>query len=327
MSRILVTGGATPIGERLVRALLEDPEVEHVLAVGPESPDVALPFRHPAHLTWLQVDLAKPRQVHSLLFGPARSLGITAVVHSAYQHRATEKGRRLRALNVESTRELLTLSERHPTIRRFVYRSFTEVYRISADLPILIEEDHPLNLSPSAPQWIRDRVEADLTVCTRMGLSPLHIMVLRCAECLAQGTGSQLFDYLESPVCFRPLGFNPMVNLITVADIVHAIQLALRRGGEGVYNIAGKDTLPLASAVIRWNRIGMPLPGLWLQFFYRLRSSTGDHDFRYGMNQLRFHYGGILYGRRAREELGYEPQTGVDWPVAVSEAWGQDQPT
>jgi hypothetical protein len=34
------------------------------------------------------------------------------------------------------------------------------------------------------------------------------------------------------------------------------------------------------------------------------------------MNRRRFHYSGVLDGRRAREVLGYVPSVPVDWPVA-----------
>ena len=43
-------------------------------------------------------------------------------------------------------------------------------------------------------------------------------------EALAPGTGSQLYDYLESPVCLRPAGYDPMVNLLTIEDAALALQ-------------------------------------------------------------------------------------------------------
>jgi UDP-glucose 4-epimerase len=322
VKRVLVTGASSVLGERIVRRLLEETSVESVLAVGPDPQETALPFTHPSHLRYLQVDLSKPRQIHRLLFGPAKDMGMNVILHSAYQHRASEGGRRLRALSVESTRELLALSERHPTLQHFVYRSFAEVYLIGADLPSLIEEDHPLNLAPGAPQWIRDRVEADLTVCAAMGLSPLRIAVLRCAECLAPGTGSQLYDFLESPICFRPLGFNPMVNVLSLDDCTRAVLLAVNGEAQGTFNIPGRDTLPLASAILKWNRMGIPLPNGLVKSLYRWRSRLTGHEFRYGMNQRRFHYSGVLDGRRAKHALAYVPEQGVDWPAPTIEKWG-----
>jgi hypothetical protein len=48
---------------------------------------------------------------------------------------------------------------------------------------------------------------------------------------------------------------------------------------------------------------------------YRWRRQLRGHDFSYGMNRRRFHYSGVLDGRRARDVLGYVPSTGIDWPV------------
>ena len=322
MSAVLVTGASSTLGERLVRSLLADDEVDHVLAVGLKEPEAALPFSQSARFTYLQVDLSKSRDFRRLLFGPARDLHVETVFHTAQVESAAGEGRYVRALNVESTRQLLELAEHHPTIRRLVYRSFAEVYQVQADLPALIEEDHPLNLAAGAPQWIRDRVEADLTVCAAMGLSRLRIAVLRCAEVLAPGCGSQLHDYLESPVCFRPAGYNPMINVLSVRDLVHAMELAYRSSHQGVFNVPGRDTLPLSTAILKWGSVGVPVPSPWLTPIYAWRRRVTGHDFRFGMNRRRFTYSGILDGTRARTVLGYQPEQGIDWPLPVSEAWG-----
>lgn len=314
---VLVTHSESPIGERLVKELLRMDSVEHVLAVGSAPRERVLPFAWPRRLQYLQVDLRRTRHIHRLLFGQARALGVDTLIHTTHHHSPYQSGRRLHALNVRSTRELLEMSERHPTIERFVYRSGAEVYQIQADLPVLIEEDHPLNLGRGAPQWIRDRVQADLAACTRMGLSPLHIVVLRFAECLAPGTGSQLYDYLESPVCFRPPGYNPMINVITIADTIQALVKAIRCEGQGVFNVPGRDTLPLNRAILEWGRVALPLPDNLITTIYRLRGRITGHEFRYGMNRRRFHYSGILDGTRARRELDYTPCHPVEWPVSL----------
>lgn len=312
---VLVTGADAPIGERLIRSLLEDPEVGHVLAVGARPMEEALPFANERRLTYLAVDLSRERRVRELLFGPARDLGVEVVLHTSMGRAANEEGKRVHALNVDATRDLLALCERHPTINRFVLKSYSEVYQVQADLPVLIGEDHPLNLSPNAPQYVRDRVEADLHACVRMGLSSLQIIVLRCAEVLMPGTGSQLYDYLESPVCFRPIGYDPMLNVMSAKDMVSALQHAAHCRSQGVFNVPGFDTLPLSLCIEKWGRPAIPVPGSWMTPLYRWRRKARGHDFSYGMNRRRFHYSGVLDGRRARDVLGYKPENGVDWPV------------
>src|SRR5690606_25652292 len=124
----------------------------------------------------------------------------------------------------------------HPTINRFIYRSFAEVYALRHTTSDLIDEESPLEFDPASPQWLRDRVEADLTVCAHFA-SPLRITVLRYAEILAPESGSQLWDYLSSRVCLRPLGFDPMLNVLSPDDAATACIAALRKGEVGVFNI------------------------------------------------------------------------------------------
>lgn len=312
---VLVTGVGEPIGERLVRLLLTDSRVGHVIGISGREPST-LPLPPQERLTCFRVDLRRSRQVHEVLFGPAREHAIDVVVHTAMSRSAAEEGESVYAFNVESVRSLIELGERHPTIERLVLRSAAEVYQRQRDLPVLIGEDHPLNLQGNAPQWVRDRVEADLTACTRMGLSTLDIVVLRMAEVLAPGTGSQLFDYLESAVCFRPAGYDPMINVLTIEDAAIALSRAVHADAYGVFNVPGADTLPLSACIRKWGRVGIPVPGPWLTPLYRWRARFTGHDFRYGMNRRRFHYSGVLDGSRAREVLGYVPAHPVSWPVS-----------
>lgn len=315
MIGVLVTGATTAIGERLVRSLVADMRVRHVVAVGRTPESQALPFAHGDRLTYFQVDLAKSRRVHDLLFGPARDLNIEVVVHLDHHEDAFDQGRRARLETVEATRSILELSHRHPTIRRVVLKSYAEVYRVSLDLPVLVTEDHPLNLDPRAPQYIRDRVEADLTACSRMGFLDAEVIVLRCAEALGPGTGSQLYSFLDAPVALRPAGFDPMVNVATIADIAVALELATHGSGEGVFNVPGYDTLPLSEAIRKWGTPCIPTPGPILRSAYRLRHAVVGSAFSYGINRRRMHYGLVLAGNRAAEELGYVPENPVDWPV------------
>lgn len=315
MISVLVTGATTPVGERLVRSLVADTRVKHVLAVGREAADAALPFSHNQRLTYVSVDLGKSRKVRELLFGAARDLGVEVVVHLGQHRSARAKGRSVHAANVEALRAILDLADRHPTIRRVILKSFAAVYRVGLDLPVLVTEDHPLNLAPGSPQYVRDRVEADLTACARMGLADFETVVLRCAEALGPGTGSQLYDYLDAPVAFRPAGFDPMVNVASVADMVQALEKATYGSGEGVFNIPGYDTLPLTEASRKWGTTSVPLPGFAIRPAYNLRHLLTGSDFSYGLNRHRMHLGLVLDGTRARDVLGYVPMHPIDWPI------------
>ncbi|TVQ91326.1 MAG: hypothetical protein EA397_09700 [Deltaproteobacteria bacterium] len=316
MNSVLVTGVATPIGLSLVDHLLRDTRVGHVVAASHLSRVEALGARQHPRLSYVKVDLTRTRKVHDLLFGAARDRGVEVIAHLAQHRRVRYGGRLAHKLNVESLRSILDLSDRHPTIRRVIVKSYAEIYRVSLHLPVLVSEDHPLDLSPGAPQWVRDRVEADLTACARMGLSDAEIVVLRCAEALAPETGSQLYDLLDGPIAFRPLGYDPMVNVATIEDLVAAMTRAIHGSGEGVFNIPGYDTLPLSEAIARWGTAQLPAPGSLISPLYNMRHRVLGTDFSYGMNRRRMHYGLVLDGTRARKRLGYVPQHPVAWPRA-----------
>lgn len=312
MNGVLVTGATTPLGIELICELIADEAVDSVLAVGAERADRTPRLPPTDKLRYLARDLTRARDIRDLLFSEARELGVRTIVHAAH-HRATDEGKKVHRLNVESTRLLLELAERHPTIERFVFRSHADVYQVDHDQPTFIEETHPLRIAARMPQWVRDRVEADVTVCMRMGMSELSIAVLRCSEVFAPNVGSQLHDYLQSRVCFRPLGFDPMLQLMAPKDAVTALHLAVTGDAEGVFNIPGKDVLPLSRAIEEAGRRAVAVPGPLLTPLYGARRFALGTQFRYGLNAWRFHFGGILDGRRAEEVLGYEPSHWVSW--------------
>lgn len=314
MPSILVTGATTRLGRELVTRFLADENVSHVVAVSHESPSSVDDLPQSERFSYHCVDLAKSRQVHDMLFGPARDHKVEIVVHLGHQADPYVRGRRVHMASVEAVRSILSLSDRHPSIRRVILRSYAEVYRVRMDLPVLVTEDHPLNLSSTAPQYVRDRVEADLTACARMGLVKASIVVLRCAEALESNTGSQLYDYLNGRVSPRPAGFDPMINVASVHDLATAIERATQGTEQGVFNIPGYDTLPLSEVIRKWGATSVPLPSLLLRPMFRLQHLTTGSTFEYDLNHHRMHFGLVLDGTRAQQVLGYTPTNAIPWP-------------
>lgn len=306
MNGVLVTFATSSEGIELCRRFAGRAKV---IAAGPQSARSVAPLFAPYGIRYVEADLTHSRHRRSLLFGEALQAGVSAVVHGPVQRR---DGRRIHC-EADAVRELLHLCERHPTVRRFVYRSSADVYRIRAHDPALIDDEHPLEASPLAPAWLRDRVEADLAACGRVGVSPLRLAVLRCAEVI--GNGGQLRAWLDSEPCLRPLGFDPMVNVLSASDCVRAIALAAESDACGVFNVPGADTLPLSELAARAGRLSVAVPGFALRAVYALRGALRETRFDYRANARRFHFGGVLSGDRARKVLGYEPAVPISWPT------------
>jgi UDP-glucose 4-epimerase len=308
--RVLVTGASATLGNALVARLEEDPSVDKILAVS-LRPRSTGGFGD--RTEWVGVDLHRSRDLRTLLFGRVREAGIDTVVHMAEHPDASDDGRSVHALNVDRTRELLHLCQRHPTIERLIYRGHGQIYRIDGETPTVLDEEQPLDTSPRVPQWVRDRVEADQAVCTYFGLSATRITILRCAEIFAPRAGSQTWDYVQSRVCFRPLGYDPMLHLLTVEDAVRAITLALGAGVTGIFNVPGADILPLSAVIRKARRRAIPVPGPLIAPLYRFRHLALGTQFRWDLNARRYRWSGVLDGTRAQTQLGYCPRHAIRW--------------
>ena len=127
--RVMVLGAASPLGGAVVHDLVAR-GVGHILAVDPpghaSSAEGELTLATAAQLTRVEADLTRSRNRRSLLFGPGRDQAIDTVVDLAMHRSIRPTGARVHELNVESTRELLGLAERHPTISAFILKKLSD---------------------------------------------------------------------------------------------------------------------------------------------------------------------------------------------------------
>jgi UDP-glucose 4-epimerase len=118
------------------------------------------------------------------------------------------------------------------------------------------------------------------------------------------------------------LGFDPMVQVIHESDVVRAIGRALVPGGRGIYNIAGPEPLPLSHIVKLLGKPSIPVPytlgkallkRLWAFRLANFPAPELDH----------IRYVCMVDDRRAREELGYAPETRIEETVrsVTLESW------
>jgi hypothetical protein len=109
-----------------------------------------------------------------------------------------------------------------------------------------------------------------------------------------------------------------MLNLLSVDDAARALHLAVHARGSGLYNIPGRDTLPLSRVIALAGRADVAVPGPLLEPLYRLRHLVTGFSFRYDLNAHRFHFTGLLDGEVAARELGYRPATAIAWSACAA---------
>ena len=98
-----------------------------------------------------------------------------------------------------------------------------------------------------------------------------------------------------------------MVQVIHESDVVRAIELALRPGIRGIFNVAGPEPVPLSRyiKILGRQRIGVPysLARLVMRRIWSLRLTTFPAP---ELDHIR--YVCMVDDRRARQILGFSPR-------------------
>ena len=121
-------------------------------------------------------------------------------------------------------------------------------------------------------------------------------------------------NYLRLPVVPTLLGFDPMMQVIHEEDVVRAIELALRPGVRGIFNVAGPAPAPLSRMIKVLGRTAIPIPhplaSSMLAPLWRLRVASFPAP---ELDHIR--YVCMVDDRQARATLGYAPTRSLEETV------------
>jgi UDP-glucose 4-epimerase len=118
-------------------------------------------------------------------------------------------------------------------------------------------------------------------------------------------------NYLRKHIVPTLMGFDPMVQVVHQDDVVHALQLALRPGVRGIFNIAGPPPIALSKAISILGRQALPVP-------YMFARAGIERLWRWHMTsfpapELDFiRYVCMVEDQRARDVLGYRHRFGLE---------------
>jgi UDP-glucose 4-epimerase len=210
----------------------------------------------------------------------------------------------MKEINVIGTMQLLAACQRAPGVRRLVVKSSAAVYGSSARDPGLFTEDQVARALPRAG-FGKDSVEVEGYVRGFSRRRPdVDVSVLRFANVMGPGIQTSMTDYFTMPVLPTIAGFDARFQVVHEDDALAALQVATRRGGAGVVNVAGSGMLSQAARLA--GRPTLPVPmvaGSWVGQVVR-RSRLAD----FSPEQIQF----LAFGRgldttRMRQVLRFEP--------------------
>jgi UDP-glucose 4-epimerase len=230
---------------------------------------------------------------------------IDSVVHLNILHDPRKTDEEHHSFNVVGTHKLLDYCSKHG-VNKFVLLSSSNVYGASPNNQQFLNEEAPL-LAASTFMAMRDLVEVDIYTNSFFWRHPeIDTVILRPVH-MVGAVNNAPSNYLRLKHPITVLGFDPMVQIVHVEDVVEAIQRSLRPGIRGVFNVTGPGAIALSVLQRQLGRIKLPLPDFFARPFvkalWNLRLTSFPPE---EMDFIK--YVCMVDGSRAREVLGYRPQ-------------------
>jgi UDP-glucose 4-epimerase len=257
-------------------------------------PDERTPVEH-----W-QVDLRKARVEE--LFASRR---VDALIHLGIVHDRDLPSTELHDLNVTGSWRILDLCKRHG-VGKVVVVSSANVYGPAPDNSSFLREETPL-LATARRGDMRDLVEIDMYAQSFLWRHPdVETVILRPVNVVGRSIRNAPSNYLRLPRPITALGFDPMLQLIHQDDLCRAIELGLRPGVRGVFNVVGPGEVPLSAILRELGREPIPVPHFLLRPMLRLLADERGGVFPpEEVDHLQ--YACTVDGSRAARELGWAP--------------------
>jgi UDP-glucose 4-epimerase len=298
--RIALTGAASFLGARLLRRLVQARGADAVVVVDVARPPAAL-----AGVRHRRVDLTLPVADRRLV-EVFEEEGVDTVVHAAFY---TDPRR-----DQAYSHELESIGTLHLVaacvaagVRHLVQRSFTAVYGARGTNPGFLSEDDP----PRPDErfwWIRDKLEAEQHALSFARRYPsLRVTVLRMAALVGAGLFTFYTRLFSRRVVSVVMGYDPLLQLLHPEDALAAVEAALERRAEGVFNVVPRRSISLLTALHLADKVVVPVP-------HPLAYALGDVLWASGLSEAPggfidyVRYPFVADGEKARRDLGYEPR-------------------
>lgn len=296
--RVLITGNAGGFGLKLTEHLLNTGEYE-VMSVDKRPLLKTFP-----NLKHFEVDLRRKSALELL-----RKLKPQSIIHLGVirnPQRLRKRRENAYFFNLESTAQLISLAQ-SINLKKLIYLSTANLYGPSSNTTGLVKEDALLHAASNNAEF-RDLVALDMMMQTCFWKLPdTKTIILRPCNIVGPTLNNAPSKYLRLDTIPTLLGYDPMMQLLHVEDLIQGIMRALKTDKRGIFNLAGVDAAPLSRIIAMLERPHVSLPEKLLRavvattFFYKKSSfplAELDH----------LKYSCLIDDKRARSELFYEPK-------------------
>ncbi|MDQ3108077.1 MAG: NAD-dependent epimerase/dehydratase family protein [Actinomycetota bacterium] len=250
--RVLITGIGSFWGGRVAQALEQDPDVEMIVGLGVEEPQVALE----------RTEYVRADQSYSILSRIVRATQVDTVLHTFLIVDSTRmSGRHLHEVNVIGTMNLLAAAGApDSSVRTVVVKSSTLVYGSSYRDPAWFREES-VRTNPPGTRVERSLLEVEGYLRDFAEDNPhVAVSLLRFANVLGTDIETPITKALQLPATPSILGFDPLLQFVHEIDVVRSIDHVMTKQVPGAFNVAGDGKIPWSEVADVCGRRLVPLP-------------------------------------------------------------------
>ncbi len=295
-SKILVTGIAGHFGRAVARRLHR-----HHTILGIDRREVP---GLPKDIEVLNLDIRR-RGIEDVF----RLNSFDAVVHLNIMHDPRARQETHHSFNIAGTQKIFELCARHE-VPKIIVLSSADVYGPHPSNNQLLTEDAPL-MGGQNFGAIRDLIALDMYCNTFFWRHPeIETVILRPVHIVGRvDNAPSRYLRLERPITI--LGFDPMVQIVHVEDVVTAIEESLHPGVRGVYNLSGPTPVPLSELLRRLDRRPLRVPEPVARAMLKAGWSLKVTDWPVPeVDHIK--YACMVDDSRARRDLGFQHRYGID---------------
>src|ERR671937_389702 len=249
--RILITGISRFLGGKLAQRLEQDPEVEYVVGVDLDEPEVDLD-----RTEYVRADIRNPLVVKVL-----QTTEADTVIHLNVVTTPTRVGGRtaMKEINIIGAMQLLAACQKAERVKKFVLKSTTAVYGADPRDPAVFTEAMQSRSVPRSG-FMKDSVEVERYARDFARRRPdVDVTPLRFANFIGPDIETTLTRYFSLPGIPTAMGYDPRIQLVHEDDAVEALYRSVREAHPGIYNVAGDGCVYLSQAVRMIGRPPLPL--------------------------------------------------------------------
>ncbi len=211
-------------------------------------------------------------------------------------------------LNVIGSSKVMTLCLKYE-VRRLVVLSTFHIYGAHPHNHIPIFEEDPLRAGTGFPQ-LGDAIQLDSQSVMWIWRHPeVQIAVLRPCNVVGPSISNAISRFLRHDVKPSILGFNPMVQFIHQDDMVEALLAVAGSSQVGVFNVAGKESIPWRDALKLCGGTLVPVPADFAAFALKVLRTFTTALPPYMVNFTK--YPCIISDEALRSAFGWEPKVDI----------------